>query len=152
MRTTVDLHTDALASMSGLGGQLTNEITKRAEEDILIRQSITTLDNKLTAADENINKSIEDLAAEDVKISNDLEAYKTSNDAVNTNQNTNITNLSNDLTILERDHTEFKEKPILKTDDIQAMKLLEDENEYLALVDSGEIIATMLYLIKEEEE
>ena len=138
LRTTVDLHTDALASMSGLGGQLTNEITKRAEEDILIRQLITTLDNKLTA--------------EDAKISSDLEAYKTSNDAVNTNQNTNITNLSNDLAILERDHADFKEKPILKTDDIQAMKLLEDENEYLALVDSGEIIATMLYLIKEEEE
>lgn len=152
LRTTVDLHTDALASMSGLGGQLTNEITKRAEEDILIRQSITTLDNKLTAADENINKSIEDLVAEDTKISSDLEAYKTSNDAINTNQNTNITNLSNDLAILERDHADFKEKPILKTDDIQAMKLLEDENEYLALVDSGEIIATMLYLIKEEEE
>lgn len=151
LTTKVNIHTDALASMEGYGNQLANEIATRAEQDALIRQSINTLESTLINTDNDLKEAIQNLQQEKQELSQNFEEYKNTNNSVNDTQNSQLDNLSSGLSTLQQDLNQFKTEPILKTNNIQSVTLLETEEEYLNLVNTGGVVMTRVYFIKEEE-
>ena len=132
------LHTTQLTQISGYGEILTKEINDRIQGDLALSNEIQEVKTELSAKDKKLEAAQDTLRSE-------FETYVVENNDVQQLQDNRITQIGTDL-------NDFKTKPILKTADIESFTLLDTEEDYLNLVANKQIISTMVYFIKEEEE